>query len=251
MTQWFIEESYGLDLFYRHAQYGVDAVKPIAGQPRVVNTNVKDVLVASYDGAMVLGDPQCSTGIRTFTDSIREFRGNFDAFVLRLETGGGHADAAMDVDGLIIDLQKKGVKVVVHSNSLYSAGIMATTNADRIVGNSIMSGFGSIGVFLQLNKYMRKVYNEYVEFVYSPESPDKNKAFNEWLKDGSTKEFKAQVLESDHMFMKMVSNNRPLSDKYQDTLKGGTWNAKIAKQRGLIDHIGSLDFAIDLATKLI
>ncbi len=208
-----------------------------------------NILVAKYSGDFVLEDYWWRRNLQYFVDYVRSVAKNYSGFVLKIDTNGGHAAAAMEMDGLIQDIKKYG-NVIVHTNFLHSAGIMGTTNADRIVANGEFASLGSVGVYFQLNKFITDLYKKYIVFVYSKKSPDKNKAFREFMKDGKIDLYKEMATKSDEAFMKLVRDNRPISDEYKDTLDGGVFTGTDAKLRGLCDHVGTLDFAIKLTTTI-
>lgn len=208
----------------------------------------KKILLAKYSGDFVLDDYWWSRNVGSFVSHIRSIANEFDSYVFQVDTNGGHAAAAMEFDGMVQDLKSRG-KVIIHTNYIHSAGIMATTNADRIIGNGQFSSFGSVGVYYELSKYMADLYKKYVVFAYSSKSPDKNKAFREFVKTGKANLYEKMATKSDEMFMKLVSDNRPISDKYNDSLAGGTFQGVDAKLRGFCDHIGTLNKAIEFAKK--
>jgi len=212
------------------------------------NSSSPNILVAKYSGDFVLEDYWWRYNLGGFVNYIRSIASQYEGFVFHIDTHGGHAAAAMELDGLFQDLKKYG-KVIVHSNYLQSAGIMGTTNADRIVGNGEFSDFGSVGVYYELSKWIADLYKKYVVFAYSKKSPDKNKAFREFLKTGKVDLYEDMATKQDEKFMELVTKNRPISGEYKDSLDGGTFMGLDAKLRGFCDHLGTLDFAIDLAKK--
>lgn len=248
MEKWYIDPIAAASLFHKHKVFGIDAVKPVSGDFTSVDRNGKKVFVARYNGAMVFGDGQCTSGVSSFTDMVRRESKGYDAFLLKIDTNGGHADAAMELDGLINDLKYIG-KTGVLTNNLKSAGIMATTRADFIMANGVMAELGSVGVFITLDSYFRDYYKKYVTIVQPDTSNHKNESFLEWINTGETKLMLEELKTFDKAFMALVKKNRPINSTYTDTLEGGSWMAKEAKLRGLADYIGSETDAINLLTK--
>lgn len=165
-----------------------------------------------------------------------------DGILLEVTTGGGEVTAAQMIRNVIKDKNKP---VVVYAHLAASGGMMATMDADEIVAAGRTARVGSIGAMMSLPKYMRKFYGDIIEDVYADTSPDKNAAFREWLKTGNTDAFRADINALDAIFMAEMSAARPITKKLADsTLAGGVWLADEAKLRGLVDSIGTLNYAI-------
>lgn len=167
---------------------------------------------------------------------------NIDGILLEVITGGGEVTAAQTIRNII---KGKNKPVVVYAHLAASGGMLATMDADEIVAAGRTARVGSIGTMMSLPKHMRRMYGEYYTDVYADTSPDKNKAFNEWLQTGNTDAFKAELNKLDAIFMEEMSLARPINKKLASTtLAGGVWLAEEAQQRGLVDSIGTLQFAL-------
>jgi len=167
---------------------------------------------------------------------------SIDGVLLEVNTGGGEVTAASMIRQTILGRNKP---VVAYGHLAASGGMMATMDCDEIVAAGRSARFGSIGVMMSLPKYLRRVYGDYITDVFADTSPDKNRAWNEWLSSGSTDAFKAELNKLDAIFMEEMLAARPINQKLADsTLAGGVWLAEEAKTRGLVDSIGTLNYAI-------
>lgn len=163
--------------------------------------------------------------------------------LLEVNTGGGEAVAASMLRNAVADRNKP---VVTYAHLAASGGMMATMHSDEIVAAGRSARVGSIGVMMTLPRYMRLLYGEYYQDIYADTSPDKNKAFNEWIQTGSTEAFKAELNKLDTIFMEDMKAARPITAKMAaETLAGGVWLAEEAKQRGLVDSIGTMQYALN------
>jgi ClpP class serine protease len=160
-----------------------------------------------------------------------------------VNTGGGEVTAASMIDSTITDRNKPVVGLL---HLACSGGMLASKNCDELVAAGRYARVGSIGVMMTLPKWMRNVYGEYFTDVYADTSEDKNNAFREWIKTGETDAFKAELNALDKIFMEEMTAARPLNKKTAaDTLAGGVWLAEEAKARGLVDSIGTLNYALN------
>jgi protease-4 len=163
--------------------------------------------------------------------------------LLEVNTGGGEVTAASMIRSAI---QGRNKPVVTFAHLAASGGMMATMDSEEIVAAGRTARVGSIGVMMTLPKWMRSFYGEHFTDVYADTSPDKNQAYRQWLKTGETEAFKADLNALDQIFMEEMTAARPLNKKTAaDTLAGGVWLAEEAKARGLVDSIGTLNYALN------
>jgi len=165
-----------------------------------------------------------------------------NGILLEVMTGGGEVAAAQMIRNVI---RSRNKPVVVYAHLAASGGMLATMDADEIIAAGRTARVGSIGVMRSLPKFMRKFYGDMIEEVYADTSPDKNKAFREWMTTGNTEPFLAELNALDAIFMEEMQAARPINKKLADTtLAGGVWLAEEAQERGLVDSIGTLQFSL-------
>lgn len=186
-----------------------------------------------------------SRGVKDIANEIRTLstNENIDGILLEVNSGGGEALSGYILSNAIQDAKSNGTPVVTLAHYLGSAAVHGTLKSNEIIASSQGSKIGSIGSFLTVSRNFADFYNENFEDIYSDNSPEKNLEFREYLK-GNKKPLKDLVNKSDNQFMNAVKRERPLKGNIEETLKGGMFSANSAKRRGLIDGIGSMNYAL-------
>ena len=165
-----------------------------------------------------------------------------DGVLLEVNTGGGEVTAASMIRQAIAGRTKP---VVTYAHLAASGGMLATMDSDEIVAAGRTARVGSIGAMLSLPTWLRRMYGDYVTDLYATTSPDKNRAFKEWVQTGSTAAFVEELDQLDAIFMQEMRAARPITAALASTtLAGGTWLADEAKRRGLVDSIGTMNYAL-------
>lgn len=196
-------------------------------------------------GAMRVQDGWCSDGVQSLSNKFYDAYGNPNivGILFDVDSGGGESDAGVLMKRTLEDKNKPIVSLVT---TLGSAAVMATLPSDEIIALSEHSRIGSIGSFISLNKKAIAEYAENTEDIYSAVSDDKNIEFRELLMGNSDK-LRKMVTDSAKLFQKDVKKFRNLQgspETIEQTVRGGMFFAKDAKSRGLIDSIGTTNYAI-------
>ena len=197
-------------------------------------------------GGFVMGGDSVASDLRSARRDP-----NIRAIVLRIDSGGGSV-VASEVIRREVELAKGAKPVVVSmSDVAASGGYWIAAPADKIVADPDTET-GSIGVLMgKLN--VAGLYNllgistDYVATsdnatIYSEAqnfSPAQQAAIQKSLAE-TYREFTEGVAEGRHMSVAAV-------DKIA---KGRVWTGAQAKQLGLVDELGGLDRAIDVAKQL-
>lgn len=203
------------------------------------------IAVVSMTGTMMVQDAMCSYGMESMDTRLRQLYqdSRIAGIILKVNSGGGYSTAG---DVLFNAIKDKNKPVVVHSLFMASAALKGTLLADEIIAASDSTTIGSIGTMMVIPKWYVESAKESDIELYSEKSPNKNAAWRA-LKNGEYEPFIKELTANDEVFMSEVAKHRPLkgSSKYQEeTLSGATFMAKEAKRRGLIDGIGSLNYAL-------
>lgn len=196
-------------------------------------------------GVMRTHDGLCTRGIESL---VQDFRGAYadtsvTGIVLECNTGGGEKIAGEVLKACI---QSRNKPVIAYPHSLKSAGILATLACDEIIASSELAEFGSIGTMLSLPVGFAEMYNQYQVDMYAKDSTEKNDGFRDFLK-GSLAKLQTSLDKTNVDFMSAVSKYRPLTGNAETdrkTLSGAVFNAIEAKNRGLIDQIGTFQLAM-------
>ena len=131
-----------------------------------------------------------------------------------------------------------------------SAAYWIISGASKIIASSDLDRIGSIGTMLMVEDLQPALEAQGVKFheVYASLSVDKNADVNQVL-DGKYESYQKNVLDViNSKFLSSIKANRPAVD--DSTLTGKMYFAPEAIALGLIDEIGSLDYAISVATAL-
>lgn len=165
---------------------------------------------------------------------------NIDGILIEANTGGGESLSGTMLQSAIEESPKA---IVVYAHMLASAGVRGTLAADEIVASGTGAQIGSIGTYITLDKDFARMYTRWYEDLYAEKSTNKNRDFREYLK-GNMGPLQDSINRSNENFLQEVQQHRPLRGDIQHTLSGELFYAKDAKSRGLVDGIGSFQYAI-------
>ena len=213
-----------------------------------LGTNLEDIPAnsrarVSLTGPMTVEDTLCSVGMVSVDKMMRQLYANknIDGILYRTNSGGGQSSAASVGFNTIADKNKP---VVAHGTMMGSACYGNILSCDEVIMESANNFVGSIGSMMTLSKSILE--DDYYIHLYSKKSGNKNKDYRE-AKKGNFEPYIEMLTKNDEAFMKKVMDNRPLkgSAVYQEhTLSGALFTADEGKKRGLIDGIGSLNYAL-------
>ena len=178
---------------------------------------------------------------------------NVRAIILRLNTPGGDATPSEEILHAVSTAQKRGKPVIISMGPLAaSGGYYIASRADKIIAlPSTLTG--SIGVFggkfvvgktvnkiginvetVDIGGPMASFYSGFEKFT-----PQQRTALKKLLKNVY------------NHFILHVSEGRELSpEKTEELAKGRVWTGMQAQKLGLVDELGGLEKAIDIAKEL-
>jgi len=233
---------------YGTKNYGTGpTIALIGGEGPVVNGKSADG-ANPFNNSVSMGS---DTLAKAFDDATKDK--NVKAIVFRVSSPGGSPSASDQIHAAAARAKEAGKPVVI-SMGKYAAsgGYYVSTNADKIVAMPTTIT-GSIGVFggkIAFEDSFAKIgYNvegitvggEYAS-AYSGDTPFTEKqavAFHNRLAD-VYEDFTNRVAEG---------RNIPLS-RVREIAKGRVWTGEQAKERGLVDELGGIMKAIDVAVEL-
>lgn len=174
--------------------------------------------------------------------------------ILRIDSPGGEVTASDIIyHELITFKQKTGKKIIASIMDLGASGAYyIAMGADKVVSHptSIVGSIGVVMVSLNVEGLFQKIGIGNV-IIKSGDKKDMGSPFRPMSQE--ERELFQNILDSMHdKFIKVVSQGRNL--KYDDVKKladGRIYTASQAKEVGLIDKIGYLDEAIELAKEEI
>jgi protease-4 len=212
------------------------------------------VEVIYVQGIMMTGSIPTGFGVATseeITQSLKDADEdeNVKAIVLRINSPGGSPAAAEE----IVSAMKKIDKPIVISmgDMAASAAYYISAPADKILANpDTMTG--SIGVIWEFQN-RSKFYDKDGTSFYIAKSGELKDMGGDWkgLSDEEKRYADQVISEAYSRFVKEVADDRNLSlSKVKDLADGRIYTGAKAKELGLVDELGSLDDAIEIAAEL-
>lgn len=214
------------------------------------------IAVIYAEGAIETGMiPGEGAGIQagTMVKAIRKARLNdrVKAIVLRVNSPGGSA-LASDIIWRELELCK-GVKPLIVSMGgvAASGGYYIACNADTIVAspNTITGSIGVFGLVPNMQGLVKDKLGVYSSTIKTNEMAD----FGNLMRPLSPAErdfLQANVVKTYDTFIGKVAAGRGLTKEQVDALgQGRVWSGVAAKELGLVDLLGGLELAIELAAQ--
>jgi ClpP class serine protease len=192
-------------------------------------------------GAMRADGDWCSYGMRDMADWIDMCSQNdrISGLLIKANTGGGEVLAGQILRNALAECPKP---VVVHFDTLASAGCDGCFPATEWIASGNVSQVGSIGVFSSMNKKVIKWYQKNIEDIYSTKSTKKNKALRALLA-GDSSLLVSEIDEAADIFHNSLKQYRPQAHGNEDVREGDIFYAEKGKVVGLCDGIGTINYA--------
>jgi ClpP class serine protease len=199
----------------------------------------------TLNGVMRSESGLCTQGIDALCSNLLEAYNNpkIDGIFLKIGSGGGETAAGSRLQSMIQDAPKS---VVVYTDTILgSAAVRGAAPAEMIIAAE-GARLGSIGTYCTLPKGFAEFYNKYYQDIYADASSEKNKSHRAML-NGDLSQLKGEINKINDQFIAEVTKFRQLkgsSQAQKHTLSGAMFSAEEAKKRGLVDKVGSHNFAI-------
>jgi len=200
----------------------------------------------------IVGGIYDSKPILAQLDKIEESKA-VKAVVLRLETPGGAVAASQEIYRKLKYLRdEKGIPIVASmGNVAASGGYYVALGADTIIANP-GTITGSIGVIASIFQYQRlfEKLGVSVETVKSGKFKDTGSPFRGMT--GEEREYLQSLIDDTYdQFVHAVAEGRNLEVAEVELLADGrVYTGRQAKELGLIDLLGGLDEAVQIAGEL-
>lgn len=204
--------------------------------------------IMKYDNC---GDP----GTQTYSRIINAAKANPNivAAIIVADSPGGTVDGTVDLASAVKALNKLKPVVTFVDGLMASAMYWVGSEGSEIIANNATATIGSIGTMIAFADVQPKMEKDGYVFHYitADASSDKNKEFLD-TRQGNYDALKLKLNSINDEFLSSVKDNRKgkLDLKNENVLTGKTYLADDALANGLIDHIGSFDFAIERARAL-
>lgn len=214
------------------------------------DTPENSVALMSIRGMMRSEGGLSSFGMYDFVNDMRAVyqNRNIAAVIVQTDSGGGESTAGNIARDVVGERNKPVLALVQNAGS---AAYNAISVADEIIAASKDARAGSIGTFITVDMETIKKYTARFMDIYSEDSENKNKPFRKAI-GGDFSELKAMVTKMTSEFHQAITEARPLRGSQtmrKETLSGGMFNGTESKERGLVDGIGNLNYAISRAKK--
>ncbi len=216
------------------------------------------VILAEGDIKYGKGTPGESIGSKDIIKIIKKIRDNdkIKAAVLRINSRGGSVIASDKIWHELMLLKAKKPLIASFSNVAASGGYYIATACDYIFAQetTITGSIGVLAVLFDISKLMEEYLGIYTSTVKTDPSSDIFSGFYMGLKRELTeveKNYMQNIINSNYQgFIKKVSQSRNMSLDNADKLgRGRVWTGLKAKELGLVNNIGTLEDAIELAAK--
>jgi protease-4 len=219
-------------------------------------TGKTKIAIVYAEGEIVDGKgSKDNVGGSTFVKAIREARMDKDikAVILRVNSPGGSAMASELIWREIILTKAEKPVIVSMGNYAASGGYYIACAADTIVADKTTLT-GSIGVFsvaMNIQKLMEDkigITSDTIKTNKYSDFPNANRAWSEEEKFI----YQKQVDKIYTTFLKRVSEGRGIPVSTVDSLaQGRVWTGVDAKGLGLVDVIGDMEVAMQIAQKMV
>lgn len=192
-------------------------------------------------------------GSTTMAENLKKIREdeNIKALVLRINSPGGSAQAS-EIIWHELELTKAKMPVIVSMGDYAaSGGYYIACNADTIVADRTTLT-GSIGVFgLMVNT--KELFEETIGLKTDTVNTNANADFYNSNRDMTAAEnvvLTKSVNKTYQLFLKRVAEGRNMTTAEVDKIaQGRIWSGVDAKRLGLVDVLGNMDVAMDIAAK--
>jgi len=215
------------------------------------------VAVISLSGAITAGGTSSPWGAVITPNLVREQLNKAEedvavkAIVLRIESPGGVVAPCQEISSEIEKVKQSKPIVVSMGSMAASGGYYISAKADKIVALPGTST-GSIGVIAQIPN-VKGLYDKLgieIQTFKGGKYKDMYSGFRELTPE--EKEIMQQMVDNYYeQFVEVVAEGRGLSkEQVRDLATGQLYTGAEAKELGLVDELGGLDTAIDLASEL-
>lgn len=216
-------------------------------------TSKNRIAVVVAEGDIMSGRSEGSIGSETFQKEIRDARKNKDvkAIVLRVNSPGGSA-LASEVIWRELELASKEKPVIASMGEVAaSGGYYIAAAADTIVAqpNTITGSIGIFAMWFNAQGLLNNKLGITTDVVKTGELSDMLTPTRK-ITDVERSIFQAQVEEGYDVFLTRVAEGRnKTKEEIMKVASGRVWTGNQAKENGLVDILGDLEDAIEIAAK--
>lgn len=229
----------------------VAEMKSVSIKPVKKTGNTVAILYAS--GNIVSGNGSSEIQDKYMVDQIEKLRKDKDvkAVIFRINSGGGSAYASEQIWKAIAGLKEEKPVVVSMGDVAASGGYYIACNADRIVAQptTLTGSIGIFGAIPNLEGTSKKIgiYTDEVKTHEFSDFGNITRPFNE----RERKMMQAYIEKGYDLFLTRCAEGRNMP---KDTMalyaEGRVWTGNQAKEIGLVDELGGMERAIEVAAEM-
>ena len=230
---------------------GVSDMKSV--KPEKIKSTKNQIGLLYAVGEITSGTGSSNIQDKYLVNEIEKLRKNDDvkAVVLRVNSPGGSAYASEQIWKAISELKAEKPVVVSMSDVAASGGYYIACNADKIVAQptTITGSIGIFGMFPNLKKTTEKIGLD-IDVVKTHEYSDFGN-FARPMKEGEKEILQSYIERGYDLFLTRCAEGRNIpKDTLAQYAEGRVWTGNQAKEIGLIDELGDLKKAIEIAADL-
>jgi protease-4 len=220
-----------------------------AKSKNVTSSNRIAVIIA--EGEIVSGEADGVISSEKFVAEIRKARKNesIKAIVLRVNSPGGSVLASEVIWREMAEAKKVKPVIVSMGEVAASGGYYIAAPADTIVAqpNTITGSIGIFGLMFNVEELLNDKLGITTDVVTTGELSDFMNPARP-LKEVERMIIQNSVEDGYETFISRVAEGRGMSiEAVKEVASGRVWTGNQAKERGLVDVLGGLDTAIDIA----
>ncbi len=213
------------------------------------------VMIAS--GTIVSGSSSNRDGFlgaTTFEKSMKSLREDDDvkAVVLRIDSPGGSATASEAMWQAVKNTSTEKPVVVSMGDMAASGGYWLATAGDSILASphTLTGSIGVFGMHLSLGKMMENKLGITYDHVSTSDYADMFSGMRP-LRDSERALFERSLGQIYTKFLERVAESRDMTVDAVDAIgQGRIWTGEAALNSGLVDQLGDLDDAIEIAAEM-
>lgn len=234
----------------------------VSDMRKVKNKTVKDKsgnIVAVYyavggitdsNSGMMSGEEIVGGKVVKDLNKLRDDK-DIKAVVLRVNSPGGSAFASEQIWNAVRQLKEKKPVIVSMGDYAASGGYYISCLADTIVAQptTLTGSIGIFGMFPNLKGLTDKVGLSY-DVVKTNQHADFATNVSKPLTESEKMFIQERINEGYELFLKRCYEGRGMTrDELAKVAEGRVWTGQTAKELGLVDELGGIDRAIEIASQ--
>lgn len=208
------------------------------------------IAIVNIEGEITMGESLENTaGAETIVAQLQRVKQDktVRGLVLRINSPGGSALASELIRQEVEAIQQSGIPVVTSMGGMAASGgywIAATSDAILADRNTLTGSIGIFGVMFNLEKTAKKIGVQEDGIATSKLAEISSL---KPLSDEQKELIQMSVEQGYREFLDLVSRGRKIDRQEVDKLaQGQVWLGEVAKEKGLVDQLGSLDDALNV-----